>query len=103
MKLNELTRTELQNKKMWPMLRDVARQKQWRVNGALVYLDPDEWKDLFTAGLKRQTRIAEGIEGGYVFLGMRTSRMTKDQMIELIEYMYAVGTDWEIRWSEDEC
>jgi len=63
-------------------------------------MEPEDWKDVFTAALRKHHRIAEGIDGGFVFLGMRTSKMTKEQMIELIELMYAWGTERGVEWSE---
>lgn len=84
------------------MLRDIARQVRWSVNGAKTYLEPEDWKDILTAALTKHHRIAEGIDGGFVFLGMRTSRMTKDQMVELIELMYAFGAERNVTWSEPE-
>lgn len=84
------------------MLRDVSRQVRWAVNGALVNMEPEDWKDVFTAALRKHHRVAQGIDGGFVFLGMRTSKMTKDQMIELIELIYAFGAEREVKWSEPE-
>lgn len=83
------------------MLRDISKQVQWQVNGALVYMDENDWKDVFTAALRKHTRIAAGLDGdNFVFLGMRTHKMTKDQMIDLIELIYAFGGEREVKWSE---
>lgn len=82
------------------MLRDIARQVQWAVNGKLVYMDEYDWKDVFTAALKKHNRIAEGIDGGFVFLGMHTHRATKQELIDLIEMMYAFGAERGVTWSE---
>jgi hypothetical protein len=84
---------------MWPMLRDISKQVQWQVNGALTFMDEYDWKDVFTAALKKHNRIAMGIEGGYVFLGMRTSKMKKSEMIDLIELMYAFGVERNVTWT----
>jgi hypothetical protein len=85
---------------MWPMLRDFSKQVQWQVNGALTYIEPEDWKDIFTAALRKHHRVAMGLDGGFVFLGMRTSKMTKDQMIELIELMYAEGSERGVVWTD---
>ena len=95
-----MTRTVDQNRKMWAMLSDIAEQLPWPVNGSMVKLDAQDWKDILTASLLKHHRIAEGIDGGFVILGMRTSRMTKEQMGELIELMYAFGVNHEIRWTD---
>ena len=102
MNLHKLPRTELQNRKMWPMLRDFAQQVPWQVNGVLTQLEPEDWKDIFTAALRKHHRVALGLDGGFVFLGMRTSKMTKEQMIELIELMYAEGANRGVVWSDPE-
>lgn len=93
-------RTVSQNSKMWPMLADVARQKQLVINGVLVWAKPEDWKDVFTAALKREQRMAMGIDGGIVVLGMRTSRMRKKEFSDLIELIYAYGSENGIVWSE---
>ena len=84
------------------MLNDVAKQVKWPVNGSLDYMGADDWKDVFTAGLTKHQRVAQGIEGGWVLLGQRTHKMKKDQMGELIEYMYAFGANREppVAWTE---
>lgn len=89
-----------QNRKMWPMLADVARQKDLVVNGQPVRATPEDWKDVFTAALRGENRMALGIDGGVVFLGMRTSRLSKTEFRDLIELIYAYGAEHKIRWSE---
>lgn len=93
-------RTISQNRKMWAMLNDIARQLDWPVNGVRVKITPEDWKDLITAGLSKHQRIAQGLEGGVVMLGSRTSRMTKKELAELIEYIYATGTERGVVWDE---
>jgi hypothetical protein len=85
---------------MWPMLRDVSKQVQFVVNGVLTYVDEYDVKDIMTAALRKHTRMAQGIDGGVVFLGMRTSKMKKDEMIDLIELIYAFGSERGVVWSE---
>lgn len=82
------------------MLRDISKQVQWSINGVKTYMDEDDWKDVLTAGLKKHQRVAEGIEGGFVFLGMRTSRAKKSEIIDLIELMYAFGSERNVIWSD---
>lgn len=93
-----------QNDKMWAMLRDIADQVEWQVDGRLEYLEPEEWKDIMTAALKKHQRVAAGIEGGFVILGEHTSSMTIGQMSDLIELMYAFGADdtHKVVWSESQ-
>lgn len=89
-----------QNAKLWPMLQDVADQVQWPVDGVLQLISKEDWKDLLTSGLKQEQRIAQGINGGFVMLGSRTSRMRKKEFSELIEFIYWFGSEKGVRWSE---
>ena len=93
------TRTLAQNDLMWSILTDISRQVEFVVNGELVKVSPEEVKDILTASLKRETRMAMGLDGGMVILGQRTSRMTVRQMTELIELAHAFGTEKGVEWS----
>lgn len=93
------TRTTAQNALLWSVFTDLSRQVEWMVDGRMVKLDPEEWKEILSAGLKKTQRVAAGIEGGFVMLGQRTSRMTVAQMAELIELAHAFGTERGVRWS----
>lgn len=77
-----------QNALMWVLLGDISKQLQWPVDGMLQKLSSEDWKDVLTAGLTKEQRIAQGINGGFVMLGARTKRMTKPQMGELIEFIH---------------
>nr|WP_290442844.1 recombination protein NinB [Halomonas sp. OfavH-34-E] len=91
----EEKRTDAQNKKLWPMLNDLSTQVVWHG----VTLKPHEWKDLATAALKRH-RMVPGMDGGFVMVGLSTSRMSKRVFCDLIECMYAFGTEQGVQWSE---
>ncbi|HJV73139.1 MAG TPA: recombination protein NinB [Noviherbaspirillum sp.] len=83
---SEPTRTLDQNAKLWPMLDDISKQVVWYGEK----LSKEEWKDVFTAGLKK-SRVVPGIYGGFVICGQHTSTMPKRLFCELIELMYAFG------------
>lgn len=88
----EPNRTLEQNALQWPILQAFADQLQWPVNGQMVWMTPDEWKDVLTAAFKRETaRIAMGLDGGVVMLGMRTSKMGKKQFSEWIDFIKATA------------
>ena len=93
----ESQRSQEQNDRMWAMLGDVSAQVNWYG----VKLEDFEWKDVFTAALKRH-RVVPGIDGGFVVLGMRTSKMSIRLMSELIELMFAFGADpaHPVEWSD---
>ena len=94
-------RSKEQNDAMWGFLRDVARQVKWRVNGIEDYITAEDWKDIITAGLQKHHRMAEGIDGGLVILGMRTSKMTKAQMSDVIELTKAFGANHNVQWTNE--
>ena len=94
--VKEPKRSKAQNDRMWPMLNDVSRQVLWHGQR----LAPEDWKDLFTAlwlkTKKLEQRSAPGIGGG-----VRTSKMRKASMTELIEIMFWFGSERNVRWSDD--
>lgn len=93
--LSTETRSTAQNALMWSCLADVARQVEWHGQR----LDEEAWKDMATAALKRQ-RVVPGIDGGFVVLGQRTSKMTIAEMTELIDFLHAFGDERGVRWSQ---
>jgi hypothetical protein len=93
-------RTLLQNAKLWSMLADIARQVEWPVNGVMQRLDAEDWKALMTAACRQEIRMAAGIGGGVVMLGVSTRRMTVAEMGDLIEFMYSFGAERGVAWRE---
>ena len=90
-----------QNALMWVLLEAFSRQLVWPVNGAMVKLEPEEWKDILTAAFRQESqRIAMGLNGGMVILGMRTSRMSKRQFAEFIEFLQSVAADRGVQLDE---
>ena len=91
------TRTLEQNNRLWALLNDVSRQVVWydRV------LSAEEWKCVFTAALRKQD-VVPGIGGGFVVLGLSTSRMSKKEMIDLQDLITAFGAEHNVKWSEYE-
>lgn len=96
----EPTRSLEANAAMWAMLADLARQVEWPVDGKLQRLSPEDWKHILTAGLKREQRVAQGVAGGFVMLGQRTSRMTQREMGELLDLIAAFGAEHNVRFTE---
>jgi len=98
--IKEPTRTIEQNKKMWPLLKDLSDQVIWFGNK----YDSDDWKDLITAlvakSKKQEQRMAPGLDGGVVMFGQRTSKMNVRQMVEVIEAIYWFGTQQGVQFSE---
>lgn len=83
-----------QNALMWSRLGEIARQVEWYGQ----HLSADDWKDIFTASL-RKARVVPGIDpGSYVPLGMRTSDMTKEEMGNLLDLMDAFAAERGVVW-----
>ena len=87
------TRSLEQNSRLWAMLTDISRQVDWYGRK----LTPDEWKHVFSAALKKQ-EVVPGIDGGFVVLGLSTSKMTKAEMCDLMELMNAFGAERNVNW-----
>lgn len=101
--VSEPTRTLDQNAAMWPILQAFADQLQWPVNGQMVWMTPDEWKDVLTAAFERENvRLAMGLDGGVVMLGLRTSQFGVKKMSEFIEFLHATASarDVDLRYRE---
>lgn len=87
--IKQRTRTLDQNAMLWRLLTIASQNVPWQVNGSEVMLSPEDWKAVFTASLHQEQRIARGIRGGFVMLGKSTSRMSVDQMTQMIEFIYS--------------
>jgi hypothetical protein len=93
-KLAEASRSLDQNAAQWPILEAFANQLEWPVNGKMCKLTPEEWKDILSAAYKRETaRLAMGLDGGVVMLGLRTSKMGKKQFSEYLDFLHSVAAD----------
>lgn len=88
-------RSSEQNRRLWAMLGDISEQVIWHGEK----LTPEEWKHVFSAGLKKQRAVA-GIDGGFVVLGQSTSKMSKAEMSELQTLMEAFGAEREVKFKE---
>ena len=88
------TRTQAQNRLMWPLLTVFANELLWPVNGRMVKMDADDWKDVLSAAFKGESvRLAMGLNGGVVLLGQRTSKFSKAEFSDWIEFLYATAAD----------
>jgi hypothetical protein len=84
-------RTSEQNRKLWATLGEIANQVEWYGEK----LTAEEWKIVLTASLRKQ-RAVPGIDGGFVVLGLSTSKMTKEEMSELLELAIAFGAQHNV-------
>ena len=87
-------RTLKNNAQQWPILAAFADQLLWPVNGQMVKMDADEWKDVLSSAYHQETvRLAMGLDGGIVMLGKRTSKFTKSQWPEWIAFLESVASN----------
>jgi hypothetical protein len=98
--IRERTRTLDQNAALWRLLTILSKRLPWMCNGTQQYLSPDDWKDILTASLHQEQRIAQGARGGFVMLGRKTSTMPVKQMSELIEFIYSFASEQGIDLDE---
>jgi hypothetical protein len=103
MTLKEPSRTLEQNAAQWPYLDAFSKQLQWPVNGRLCTLSDEEWKDVLTAAFQGETvRLAMGLNGGVVMLGLRTSKMGKGTFSEWLEFLKATAAQRGVTVYTDE-
>jgi hypothetical protein len=88
------TRSLAQNAAMWALLSEFAERLEWPVNGRMVKMDAEDWKHVLTAAFRQETaRLAMGLSGSVVMLGSRTSKMTKREFSEFLEFINAVAAE----------
>jgi hypothetical protein len=98
--LRERKRSLPQNAKLWACLQDIADQCELVINGRPQKASKEDWKQVFTAALARENRMALGLDGGVVVLGTSTSRMRKTEFSDLLEMIHAYGAEHGVHWSD---
>lgn len=89
-------RTLDQNAKFWAMLSDISQQKPLGRSHP-----PEIWKCLLMNACGYAVQFEQGLSGEPFPIGFRSSRLSKAQMSELIEFMYAWGAEQGIVWSDE--
>jgi hypothetical protein len=86
-----------QNDKCHPMIRDIARG----MNHQLLGTNEKQWRYFLLANFQGQSMIPS-LDGTQIIVVPKggTSDMLKPVMSEFIEYLYSVGADYNIVWSE---
>ncbi len=97
-KITQRTRTDDQNRKLWPMLADIQRQVP-EMDG----YSADDIKLRFLNALGVEMRFLPTLEGAGSFpVGMRSSTLTVEQFSGLIELLYEFGARHGVVWSDPE-
>lgn len=94
--IQEDTRSLAQNRMLWSCLNDVSSQVVWYGRK----MDPESWKHVFSASLKKQDTVP-GIDGGFVVLGQLTSKMRVSEMRDLITLIHAFGANHNVTFSDE--
>ena len=81
-------RTTDQNAKLWAMLSDISVAKPDGRKHT-----PEVWKCLFMSACGHAVQFETGLDGTPFPVGFRSSRLSKHQMSELIEFIYAYAAD----------
>lgn len=82
-----------QNAAQWPILEAFSLQLNWPVNGHMTRMSAEEWKDVLTAAFEKERRVAEGLNGGHVFIGQRTSYYSKARFSEWLDFLHSVASE----------
>jgi hypothetical protein len=86
----EAKRTVPQNDRFWAMLTAISTQLVWYGKR----LTPEDWKLIFMAALNEELRIVPNIYGdGFVQLGRSSSKLSKDEMSDLMELIEAFAAE----------
>lgn len=101
--LREPQRTLDANACMWATLADIAAQVKWahthQGRWRIDLMPSASWKAVLTAAYEEETAMAEGVNGGTVMIGARTSKFSRRKMGEFIEFAHAFGAEKGVRWS----
>jgi len=93
--IREETRTDAQNRLMWPLIKDMRDQ----IDGMEAFT-PDQTKLRFLNALDKEMQFLPELEGAGMFVvGQRSSTLPKAIFRDLIELMFMHGSKYEVRWS----
>jgi hypothetical protein len=93
--IGEETRSQEQNRLMWPLIADIQAQVPEAATFAA-----DDMKLRFLHALGQELRFLPELEGAGMFpVGQRSSTLSKAQFTALIELMFAYGAKHGVRWS----
>lgn len=90
------TRSTEQNALMWALLSDVSRSMPGGRR-----LTPDVWKAVFMNACGHAVQFETGLSGEPFPVGFRSSRLTKAQMNELIEFILSWGTENGVQFTKE--
>lgn len=93
--VREATRSTGQNALLWSLLSDISRAKpEGRCH------TPEVWKALFMSACGHAVQFEMGLDGRPFPVGFRSSRLTKAQFSELIEFVFSYAAEKGIQLTE---
>lgn len=93
--IKEATRSLDQNARLWAMLSDVSRAKpEGRMH------TPEVWKNLMMHACGHAVQFELGLDGKPFPVGFRSSRLTKSEMSDLMEFVAEYGARHGVRWTD---
>lgn len=96
--LKATKRSQPQNDRMWAMLTDIATQKEH--NGRK--FTPDQWKVLFMHAAGREVQFLPALDGStFIPWGQSSSDLSKEEMSNLIEFMFSWGAEHGVVFHDD--
>lgn len=92
-------RTLPQNDRMWAMLTDIATQKE---HSGRKYT-PDQWKVLFMHACGREVQFIPSLDNStFIPWGQSSSDLSKQEMTDLIEFMFSWGAENGVIFNDDQ-
>lgn len=87
-------RTLDQNALMWSRLSDISRAKpEGRMH------TPDVWKCIMMNACGHQVQFVPGLDGEMFPIGFKSSRLSKDQMTKLLDFIDWYAAEHGVSWS----
>jgi hypothetical protein len=94
-RIAEQTRSDAQNRMMWPLIADMQRQVP-----AYATFSAEDMKLRYLNALGTEMRFLPTLEGNGLFpIGQRSSTLSKSQFSALIELIFADGARHNVEWS----
>jgi len=85
-----------QNALLHARLTEISEHVEWHGQK----LSPTDWKDLFVADMRHQTRYVRGLDDSLVLLGLHTSDMSREEMGKLLALIEAFASDHGVTFAE---
>ena len=95
--VNDEKRSDASNRRMWAMLRDIAKQVEWYGQK----LKDEDWKHILSASVEKQ-RAVPGLDGGFVVLGLSTRKQSQKWFSDMFEVMEAFAAERGVKWTQQD-